>query len=174
MKQNLLWIDLEMTGLDPDKDKIIEIAAIITDWNFKELAVYEAVVKQPATLLKQMDAWNQRQHAASGLLPKIAGGKSPKTVETELLKLLDKHFDRPITLAGNSIHHDRRFIRRAWPKLEKRLHYRMLDVSAWKVVMMGKYDIEFRKSESHRALEDIRGSIEELKQYLDKFSLSHE
>lgn len=82
---------------------------------------------------------------------------------------MDEHFeDGPVLLAGNSIHQDRKFIDRWWPKFSRRLHYRMLDVSAWKVVMEGKYKKKFAKPENHRALEDIRGSIEELRYYLSK------
>ena len=91
-------------------------------------------------------------------------------VEDELLAFLDEHFeaDKPVLLGGNSVHMDRRFIVKQWQRLDARLHYRMLDVSAWKVVFEGKYGKKFTKPEAHRALEDIQGSIAELKYYLTK------
>ena len=94
-------------------------------------------------------------------------------MENELLEFIEKHFDKdaPVLLAGNSIHQDRKFIANEWTRLDKRLHYRMLDVSAWKVVFEGKYGKKFAKPEQHRALGDIRGSIEELKYYLGKVKL---
>lgn len=95
--------------------------------------------------------------------------KTKAGIERELLAFLDEHFDEgPILLAGNSIHQDRKFIDQWWPRFAKRLHYRMLDVSAWKVVFEGKYHQSFKKAEEHRALEDIRGSIQELRYYLEK------
>lgn len=167
----LLWVDLEFTGLDPLKDRILEVAAIVTDWDFKELAMYEAVVHQPARILKKMDDWNTTQHGKSGLTDRVLASKlSEKQVEAALIGFIEQNFpkDVPVLLAGNSIHMDRRFIISRWPKLDARLHYRMLDVSAWKVVFEGKYGKKFSKPEDHRALEDIRGSIEELKYYLAK------
>ena len=167
-KNNLLWLDLEMTGLDPMRDRIIEFGAIVTDWDFNELASEEAVVKQSPASLKRMDAWNQKQHKSSGLIDKVPKGITEAAAESLLLKLVDTYFDQPVILAGNSIHQDRAFIRRYWPTLESKLHYRMLDVSAWKVVMMNKYGVGFKKPDAHRALSDIRGSIEELKYYLSQ------
>jgi oligoribonuclease len=94
--------------------------------------------------------------------------RSGRTIENELLEFLDKHFEKdlPVLLAGNSIHMDRQFIVNEWGRLNARLNYRMLDVTAWKVVFEGKYKKKFAKAEAHRALDDIRGSIEELKYYL--------
>lgn len=169
----LLWVDLEMTGLDPIEDRILEVAAIITDWDLKELATYEAVVKVGPSLIKKRmvgDFWEANATARDGLIAQNAAGKSGRTVENELLKFLDKWFPEGerVVLAGNSIHQDRRFIVNEWPRLDKRLHYRMLDVSAWKIVFENKLKIKFAKPEAHRALSDIRGSIEELKYYLKK------
>lgn len=167
----LLWVDLEMTGLDVTKDRILEVAAIATDWNFKEYATLESVVHQPPKVLAGMDEWCKTQHGASGLTERVQQSKmSEGEAETMLLELLDAHFDKDerIILAGNSIHQDRKFIVRYWPALDARLHYRMLDVSAWKLVFEGKYRKKFVKPEKHRALEDIRGSIEELQYYLKK------
>lgn len=167
----LLWVDLEMTGLDATKDRILEVAAIASDWNFKEYATLENVIHQPPKVLEAMDEWCKTQHGASGLTERVQSSKMTEAqAETMLIELLDAHFDTDerVILAGNSIHQDRKFIARYWPELEKRLHYRMLDVSAWKVVFEGKYRKKFVKPEKHRALEDIRGSIEELQYYLGK------
>lgn len=171
-KASLLWLDLEMTGLEPEKDRIIEVAAIATDWNFKEIAMFDEVVFQPPEVVNAMDEWAKQHHAESGLTAKIPAGKSEENVEQSLLDMIATHFGSEVYLAGNSIHQDRRFVRTYWPQLDKKLHYRMLDVSAWKVVMSHKFDVTFHKTEQHRALEDIRGSIEELKLYLHYFKKS--
>ena len=165
----LLWIDLEMTGLDAKVDRILEVAAIVTDYGFNELAQYETVVFQPPEVLEHMGEWSKEHHAASGLTARVPYGETEGLAEQSLSKLITKHFDEPAVLAGNSIHKDREFIRAYWPGVEKKLHYRMLDVSAWKVVMQNKFEMEYRKAEAHRALDDIRESIGELKAYLDYF-----
>jgi oligoribonuclease len=169
----ILWVDLEMTGLDPLKDRILEVAAIVTDWDMKELATYEAVKKVgPGLIKKRMvgEFWEKYAHVREGLVAQNATGKNGRTVENELIAFLDEWFpgEERIILAGNSIHQDRKFIVNEWPRLDKRLHYRMLDVSAWKVVFEHKYNRKFSKPEAHRALSDIRGSIEELQYYLKK------
>lgn len=170
-KPKLLWVDLEMTGLDPAHDRILEVAAIATDWNFDEHAILETVVHQPPKVLDTMNEWCVAQHGASGLTERVKASEvSEAAAEKLLLTFLDTHFkgEDKIILAGNSIHQDRRFIRKYWPQLDARLHYRMLDVSSWKVVFEGKYKKRFAKPEDHRALEDIRGSIMELQYYLGK------
>lgn len=165
----LLWIDMEMTGLDVEKEVIIEVAAIVTDLNFSEIAQYETVVHQPQHYLDNMDAWNTEHHTKSGLVKKVSFGKDPKLVEKELCQLIDDHFggnsERPV-LAGNSIGQDRIFINKYMPELAKKLHYRMLDVSSWKVIFNKKFGVKVNKSEKHRALEDVRESIIELKTYM--------
>ena len=171
--QRILWIDLEMTGLDPSADRILEVGAIVTDWDFQEIAVYEAVKKVgPALVKKRMVGpfWEENASVRDALMAQNAGGKGGRTVENELLAFVDEHIGREgkVLLAGNSIHQDRKFIENEWGRLNERLHYRMLDVSAWKVVFEGKFKKSFKKAEAHRALEDIRGSIQELKYYLEK------
>lgn len=170
----LLWVDLEMTGLDPKKDVILEVAAEITDFDFKTLATYEAGIKHPkekVAKLLQANAWYQnypenRDH----FIKNLDKGKKIDVVEQEMIELLEEHFkSEPAILAGNSIYNDRMFIKEWMPNLDLKMHYRMLDVSSWKIVMQGKYDKQFRKPEVHRAFEDIQGSIAELQNYLDFF-----
>ena len=118
-----------------------------------------------------MDAWNTEHHGASGLLAKIPSGENQSDVEEELCSLVDKHFSKedPPVLAGNSIHHDRLFIKKHFKKLNAKLHYRMLDVSSWKIIVKERYGFEFEKQNRHRAVEDIEESIGEMKSYLDFF-----
>lgn len=172
----VLWVDLEMTGLDPIEDRILEVAAIATDWDFKEIATFEAVIKVGPRLVDRRmqvgkDFWDANPTARDALLEQnLTKGRSGRVIENELLEFLDEHFvdGKPVLLAGNSIHQDRKFIANEWNRLDARLHYRMLDVSAWKVVFEGKFKKRFVKPEEHRALGDIRGSIMELKYYLGK------
>ena len=170
-------MDLEMTGLDPNADRILEVAVIVTDWDFNEIATYEAAVKvEPSLVQDRMtafpDFWTKFPEVRDILVAQnnSATAKSGQVVENELLAFIDEHFDSDerIILAGNSIHQDRKFLDNEWERLGQRLHYRMLDVSAWKVVFDGKYNKRFAKPEVHRALDDIRGSIMELKYYLGK------
>lgn len=177
-KAKILWVDLEMTGLDAEHDLILEVAAIATDWDFNELATYEGVIKgEDMTLHERLVAnavfWDANPSARDGLLAQNEHGKALSQVEDELLKFIDEHFDakKPVLLGGNSIHMDRRFIFKQWPRFDTKLHYRMLDVSAWKVVFAGKYKKKFTKPEEHRALGDIRGSIQELQYYLGKMKI---
>lgn len=171
----LFWLDMEMTGLDVEKEVIIEVAAIITDLNFKELDTFEAVVKQPQKYLDAMDAWNKEHHKKSGLTAKIPFGMDPDQAEAKLVDLVKKHFpetnDRPV-LAGNSIMQDRVFINKYMPDLATRLHYRMVDVSSWKVIINNKFNYVYQKANKHRALEDIRESIQELRTYCDKLTFN--
>lgn len=171
----ILWMDLEMTGLDPVNDRILEVGVIATDWDFKEIAKFEAaVLVGPRLVEKRMkvskDFWDANPEVRDQLILQNKTARSGRTVENELLEFISKHFDpdKPVLLGGNSIHQDRRFIVNEWGRLDARLHYRMLDVSAWKVVFEGKYKKKFAKPEAHRAIEDIRGSIEELQYYLTK------
>jgi len=171
--ERILWVDLEMTGLDPIEDRILEVGAIVTDWDFKEIARFEAVKKVGPNLMKKRmvgEFWDEFSDVRDALIAQNTDGKNGRTVENELLVFIDEHIgtEGKVLLAGNSIHQDRRFIANEWQRLDARLHYRMLDVSAWKVVFEGKFRKKFAKPEAHRAIDDIRGSIEELQYYLKK------
>ena len=169
-KAKLLWIDLEMTGLDPEKDQILELAAIATNWDLEPIAEMTAVVKVPEELMKERmvgEFWEKNTESRDELMKQNAEGESAEKVEKKLVEFMEKYFGKEIILAGNSIHQDRKIIDKEWLEVSKRLHYRMLDVSAWKVVMEGKFGKKFVKREAHRALEDIKGSIEELSWYLE-------
>ena len=170
----LLWVDLEMTGLDAEKDVILEVAAEVTDFNFKTLASYEGRVRQDKnTVVERMQKniwWADYPENRDEFVQKLEQGKSLGEVEQDLIALVEAQFGRePAVLAGNSIHNDRLFIKQWWPALDLKLHYRMLDVSAWKVFMQGRYSVNFEKKEVHRAFDDIQASIAELQFYLDWF-----
>lgn len=168
-KAKLLWVDLEMTGLEPKKDKILEVAAIATDMELKEIATYEAVVKVSERLIKTRmvgDFWEKNKNSRDALIKQNKTGKPVKEVERELIDFIKQNFGNEIYLAGNSIHQDRKFIEKEMPTLNKMLHYRMLDVSAWKIYFENGLNKKFMKPENHRALDDINGSIEEFKWYL--------
>lgn len=172
----ILWMDLEMTGLDPLEDRILEVAVIATDWDFNEIATYTAVNKVGPNLMKSrmsIPFWEENASARDALMAQNLTGKNGRIVENELIEFIDEHFeaDKPVLLAGNSIHQDRKFIDNEWQRLSERLHYRMLDVTAWKLVFEGKYRKKFAKPETHRALADIKGSIEELQYYLRKINV---
>lgn len=170
-KAKLLWIDLEMTGLDPAKDRILELAAVATTWDLEPIAEMTAVVKVPEKLMRERmvgEFWDNNSESRDGLMAQNAKGGSAKKVEQQLLEFINQYFGQEVILAGNSIHQDRKFIDREWPKVSEQLHYRMLDVSAWKVYFEGARKEKFLKREAHRALDDINGSIEELRWYISK------
>jgi oligoribonuclease len=169
----LVWLDMEMSGLDPARERIIEIATILTDGQLVEIAVGpELVLHQPDEILAAMDDWNTKHHGASGLTERVRQSQiTDADAEAQTIAFIDAHVstrDRPV-LAGNSIHQDRRFIRRYMPALEKRLHYRMVDVSTIKELARRWYPQVIAKQPSkrdtHRALDDIRESIDELRFY---------
>jgi oligoribonuclease len=170
---NLLWVDLEMTGLDPVKDRILELAAIGTDWNLNEVFRYHATVKVDDKLIAQRmtgEFWDKNKNLLKTLQKNNSSGQTIAKLEQQLLEIIDQNFSSktPIYLAGNSIHQDRKFIEREMPDLNAKLHYRMLDVSAWKIVFAEKFGLKYKKPEVHRALDDIEGSIDEFKLYLER------
>ncbi len=169
----IMWIDLEMTGLDVDKEVIIEVAVIITDKNLTPQDQYHAVVKQPQHYIDNMDDWNTRHHTKSGLVSKIPNGLPPEQVEKDLMALIEKHFpnEMPI-IAGNSISQDRTFINKYFKNFANKLHYRMLDVSSWKLIFRFIHNKKFEKSETHKAMDDIKESIAEMKYYLSFIDLN--
>ncbi len=146
----LLWVDLEMTGLDSDKDVILEVAAEVTDFNFKTLGSYEARIRQKREVVverMQKNIW-WRDYPANreDFLNNLDKAKPQSEVEQELIAFVAKHFgEEPAILAGNSIHNDRLFIKQWLPALDLKLHYRMLDVTSWKILMQGKYGVNFEK-----------------------------
>lgn len=168
-KAKLLWMDLEMTGLDPEKDRILEVAVIATDWQFNVINQMTAVVKVPEQLMKERmvgEFWERNKESYEALVSQNKEGRDTFEVEKELLEFIDANFGKEVYLAGNSIHQDKRFIVKEWPELDRRLHYRMFDVSAWKIYFENVLNKKFTKREAHRALDDIVGSIEEIKYYL--------
>lgn len=170
-KTNLIWIDLEMTGLDPDKDRIIEIATVVTDKNLNLLAEGPVfAVHQPDDLLNGMDEWCTKQHGGSGLTARVrASDVNDAQAEAATIAFLEQWVDkRSSPICGNSICQDRRFLYRYMPKLEAFFHYRNLDVSTLKELAARWYPkaLEgFSKKSSHLAMDDILDSINELKQY---------
>ena len=158
-----------MTGLDSEKDVIIEVACEVTDFDFKTLASYEAVIKHHDEVLDNMNDWSKVQHKASGLTERIkTQGRDEKEVVHELVGFISAQFGKePAVLAGNSIHNDRVFIKKYWPEVDELLHYRMLDVTSFKILMQTKYGINFSKKEVHRAFDDIQASIAELQYYIE-------
>ncbi|XOV86049.1 MAG: oligoribonuclease [Pseudomonadota bacterium] len=173
--ENLVWMDLEMSGLDPESERILEIATIITDSSLNIIAEGPVVyVHQDQALIDGMDAWNSEHHSASGLIDLIQREGVPEAeAERITLAFISSHVEAGKSpLCGNSIAQDRRFLVRYMPRLEQYLHYRNLDVSTVKeLCMRWRPDVfrEVRKQGTHRALDDIRESIAELRFYRDHF-----
>lgn len=173
----LIWIDLEMTGLNPDSDRIIEIATIITDNELNVVAEGPVLaVHQSDAALAAMDDWNTRTHGGTGLTERVRASTLDETaVERATLEFIQQYVPRNKSpMCGNSICQDRRFLARHMPALEAWFHYRNLDVSSikelvarWKPQLMAG----FQKKATHKALDDIRESIDELKYYREHFIL---
>lgn len=172
---NLIWLDMEMTGLKPETDRIIEVAVIVTDSELNIIAEGPVlVIHQSDALLDGMDAWNKGTHGRSGLIEKVkASTVSEEQAEAELLTFLKKYcFANKAPMCGNSICQDRRFMARYMPKLEAFFHYRNLDVSTLKELCKRWQPAiakGFKKHQLHTAMADIRESIEELKYYREHF-----
>jgi oligoribonuclease len=172
---HLIWIDLEMTGLDTDRDQIIEIATLITDKDLRVLAEGPVVaIHQPETVLDRMDDWNKRQHLGSGLLERVRASRiDPLEAERRTLEFLRRWVPAGASpMCGNSICQDRRFLHRLMPTLETYFHYRHIDVSTIKeLARRWLPDISrgIKKSGAHLALDDIRDSVAELAFYRQNF-----
>jgi len=163
----LFWIDLEMTGLDVEKEVIIEVASIVTDLDLKPLTTYHAVVKQDQSYLDRMDDWNKSHHGASGLTAAVGSGREPALVEEDLINIVNQHYtDERVVLAGNSISQDRLFISKYFTKFNALLHYRTVDVTSWKILFNEKFKVKYDKKNTHRALDDVMESIAELQFYM--------
>jgi oligoribonuclease len=170
---NLIWIDLEMTGLDTLNDRIIEVATIVTDKYLNELAEGPVLaIAQTQQTMDAMDDWNTRQHGESGLTARVlASSVSPAEAEKATLDFLAAWVDPGVSpMCGNSVCQDRRFLAREMPELERYFHYRNLDVSTLKILAQQwapEVAAGFSKDSTHRALADIRDSIAELAWYRD-------
>jgi oligoribonuclease len=171
----LIWVDLEMSGLDPDNDRILEVAMVITDQNLEVVAEGPVlVVHQSDAVLNGMDSWNKATHARTGLTGRVkASAASEQAVENDMLAFLKQHLAAGASpMCGNSVCQDRRFLARYMPALQSYFHYRNLDVSTlkelakrWKPQIMAG----FQKQGKHEALADIYESIDELKYYREHF-----
>ena len=172
---NLIWIDMEMSGLNPDTDKILEVAIVVTDSRLDTVAEAPVlVVRQAAAVLDAMDDWNRATHAKSGLTERVrAAVLTESAVEAQMTAFLAQHVPSGISpMCGNTVHQDRRFMARHMPRLEAYFHYRNLDVSTlkelakrWKPEIMSG----LTKHGKHEALADIQESIEELRYYREHF-----
>ncbi|MCA8960949.1 MAG: oligoribonuclease [Planctomycetes bacterium] len=168
----LIWMDLEMSGLDPRRERILELACLVTDSELQVVAEGpEIVIRQSRELLDGMDDWNREHHGESGLVDRVLASEVDEAAaETTVIEFLAEIVTpRTAPLAGNSIHQDRRFIQEYMPRLDELLHYRNVDVSTIKELVRRWQPVVFEgapvKRGSHRAIDDIRESIEELRYY---------
>ncbi|URQ64294.1 oligoribonuclease [SAR86 cluster bacterium] len=170
----LAWIDLEMTGLDPEKHHIIEIGSLITDGNLNIVEEGPNIaISQQQDVLDLMDEWNVNQHSKTGLIELIKKSEvNIKEAELKTLEFFKKHLTQHASpLCGSSISHDRRFLIKYMPKLANHFHYRHIDVTSFKESLKrwDKDFVEYKKKASHRAMDDIRESVEELRYYKEKY-----
>lgn len=169
MENRLIWLDMEMTGLDPLRDRVLEIATLVTDADLNLIAEGPTLaIFQPDEILDNLDDWNTSHHTASGLLDRCRqSALSVRDAEIETLEFLSRYVEKDSSpLCGNSICQDRRFMARWMPELEKFFHYRNLDVSTIKELARRWYpDLNFAKKNQHTALQDIYESLEELRFY---------
>ena len=172
---NLIWVDMEMSGLNPVTDRVLEVAVVVTDTHLNTLGEGPVmVVRQPESVLEAMDSWNRSAHAKSGLIERVkASPLSEADVEERLVEFLQEYVPPGVSpMCGNSVHQDRRFMVSYLPRLEAFFHYRNLDVSTikelarrWRPDLMDT----MKKESSHKALDDIRESIKELQHYREHF-----
>lgn len=173
--QNLVWLDCEMTGLEPDTDRLLEIAVVVTGPSLEprvEGPVF--AIHQPDELLNKMDAWNKGTHGRSGLIDKVkASTLTESQVEDQIIAFLEQHVPKGVSpLCGNSVHQDRRFIVKYMPRLDAYLHYRIIDVSVLKELCkrwQPQVYAQYTKESKHEALADVYESIGELKFYRENF-----
>jgi len=178
-RKNLVWVDCEMTGLEPDRDVLLEIAIIITTYDLEIVARGPVLaIRQPKAKLNAMDAWNRRTHSRSGLLERVQREGVPVAVaEHEVLKFVKRHcYVRTAPLCGNSIGQDKRFLAKYMPRFHDFLHYKVIDVSSIKLLATEWYGGKYPpppKQELHQALADIEESIAELRHYRDTVFIPH-
>ncbi|NNM59410.1 MAG: oligoribonuclease [Legionellales bacterium] len=174
-ENNLIWVDLEMTGLNPLTERIIEIATIVTDSQLNLIAEGPVfAISQPEELLLKMDSWNTKHHTESGLVARVKASTITEELAMELtLDFVKQYVPEGLSpMCGNSVWQDRRFLALYMPKLERYFHYRLIDVSTLKELMLRwKPALKegFKKASKHQAMDDIRESIEELKYYREHF-----
>ncbi len=172
---NLIWVDMEMSGLNPDTDKVLEVAIVVTDTHLNTVAEAPVlVVHQADAVLGTMDSWNTSTHGKSGLIERVRNSALAEAdVENCLVEFLQQHVPADVSpMCGNSVHQDRRFMARHLPKLEAFFHYRNLDVSTLKELMRRwkpELAAGLTKHGKHEALADIYESIDELKYYREHF-----
>ena len=172
---NLIWVDMEMSGLDPTIERVLEVAIVITDTQLNTVAEGPViVVHQPAAVLDAMDAWNKSTHAKSGLIERVKASRLTEAgADTQLVEFLRQHVPAGVSpLCGNSVHQDRRFMVKYLPAFEAYFHYRNLDVSTLKELMRRwkpELAAGMTKHGRHEALADVYESIDELKYYREHF-----
>jgi len=175
--EQLLWFDMEMTGLDADQDRPLEVACLVTGADFEILGKDHWVVGQTDEVLNGMNEWCQKHHGASGLSNDVrAHGVPESQVDEALCEWVGAYWSKPskpIVLAGNSIHQDRLFVNKYFPQFAKKLHYRMLDVSSYKIFFESHLKKRFEKNSKHRAFNDVLDSLQEFLFYMKSMSVKN-